>query len=160
MINVETKIYYYFDLDDATEVFKCPICVGLGKKAERKCDNEAVYRACHAEDAVCVSTKNGELVMRECQSKKYYNDYIVPKCDGIENCEHAMCEESDCTAYLSKGKSQELMSETQGIREIMQSSKKNLRQHFMTCTLRDHRNKIKMFKSQVDVISQSTVYRP
>lgn len=109
MINVETKIYYYFDLDEATEVFKCPICVGLGKKAERKCDNEAVYRACHAEDAVCVSTKNGELVMRECQSKKYYNEYIVPKCDGIENCEHAMCEESDCTAYLSKGKSQEYL---------------------------------------------------
>ena len=52
------------------------------------------------------------------------------------------------------------MSETQGIREIMQSSKKNLRQHFMTCTLRNRGNKVKMFKTQVDVISQSTVYRP
>ena len=30
----------------------------------------------------------------------------------------------------------------------------------MTCTVRDHRNKGKMFKTQVDVLSQSTVCRP
>ena len=51
------------------------------------------------------------------------------------------------------------MSETQGpeCRALIKKIRFTL--HSMTCTLRDHRNKVKMLKTQVDFISQSTVCR-
>ena len=95
-------------LDDSKQAFKCPVCLGIGddkhgSTAEEKCDNVAVYYACHQKDAVCVSTKTNQMVIRDCFSKKYYADYIKPKCDATKGCQHAVCEESGCKAALSKG---------------------------------------------------------
>ena len=104
----------YLFVDDPNEPFKCPICIGIGKNAEEDCDDTAEYRACHAKDAVCVTTLTGDLMMRECFGKSYYNDYMKPKCDAIEGCQQAICEESGCTAMFPDDNDDNGMENTRG----------------------------------------------
>lgn len=92
---------------DSKEVFKCPVCTSVKERflsAEESCDDVAVYYDCQYEDPVCVSKRTKGLVMRDCFSKKYYNDYIKPTCDSTPGCEHVMCEKSGCKATFPEGR--------------------------------------------------------
>ena len=42
---------------------ECPVCIGIGKDAVKDCEKSSKFFICNAKEAVCMSMKNGGLLI-------------------------------------------------------------------------------------------------
>ena len=71
---------------------ECPVCIGIGKDAVKDCEKSYKFFTCNAKEAVCMSMKNGGLLIRDCVNVNYYYKKLVSVCtQKLDDCEIAIC---------------------------------------------------------------------
>ena len=67
---------------------ECPVCIGIGKDAVKDCEKSYKFFTCNAKEAVCMSMKNGGLLIRDCVNMNYYYKKLVSVCtQKLDDCE-------------------------------------------------------------------------